>query len=216
MRWKQIGNNPTRTRLGIASTSFATIYQVVGLTGLVDDLSGWKKLFDMIPEPLSWFLLGVGLTLLYLHAEYSWGSKVRQWLWNRWVWILCTLRRLVPVRYMYVDKTNKSETPWRTINVRIGEPKIIGPSLVWDSTHEIKLVVEAPLGYRISFKSEHQPQQAIVPDGGWSTQTGVRCEIPLSQMPKGNYRVLASVFEWDYKMDVFDNRDDDSNFTVPR
>ena len=68
----------------------------------------------------------------------------------------------------------------------------------------------------MSFKSEHQPQQDVLPDGGWSTQTGVRYEILLSQMPKGRYHVLANAFEWDYKMSVFDNRDDDSNLIVPR
>ena len=216
MRWKEIGNNPFRTRLGIALTSFWAIERVIGLTGLVDDLSVWKRIFDMIPETLSGCLFGVGATLLALHAEYRWGSKVQRCLRNRWVWILGALWRLVPVRYMYVDKTNQNETAWRVTYVRIGEPKIIGPSLVWDSTHEIKLIVEAPLGYRMSFKSEHQPQQDVLPDGGWSTQTGVRYEILLSQMPKGRYHVLANAFEWDYKMSVFDNRDDDSNLIVPR
>ena len=90
----------------------------------------------------------------------------------------------------------------------LGRSKIVTPPVIFDPSHDVRLEIEILLGYRMIFRNgdPFHPQENIESISGRSGPDGAGYWIPLSHLPKHSSPIIVNLYDWDYSINVFDNR----------
>lgn len=183
---------------------------------MLEDTPTWIRWVTMSPM-LSAFVTGAGSVLLCLFfvAKADQLRRDENSYLHRWIAWICQAGRSVifvirgvPVRYKYYDDTSDKDTEWHTTHIGSGRSKIITPPVIFDPSHDVRLEIEVPLGYRMTFRSgdPFHPEEDIKPISSRSGPDGAGYWIPLSHLPRHSSPIRVNLYDWEYGINVFDNR----------